>query len=52
MVKITDAAQKIAASFFMIEMKSKGREKFSLCLTTHHVMKAYWGSGGTAPRIL
>jgi len=21
-------------------------------LTEHHVMKAYWGSGGIAPRIL
>jgi hypothetical protein len=26
--------------------------KLSLCLTKHHVMKAYWGSGGIAPRIL
>jgi len=26
--------------------------KFSLCLTKHHAMKAYWGSGGIAPRIL
>jgi hypothetical protein len=24
----------------------------SLCLTKHHAMKAYWGSGGIAPRIL
>jgi hypothetical protein len=23
-----------------------------LCLTKHHAMKAYWGSGGIAPRIL
>jgi hypothetical protein len=26
--------------------------KLSLCLTKHHAMKSYWGSGGIAPRIL
>jgi hypothetical protein len=26
--------------------------KLSLCLTKHHVMETYWGSGGIAPRIL
>jgi len=26
--------------------------KLSLCLTKHHAMKMYWGSGGIAPRIL
>jgi hypothetical protein len=26
--------------------------KLSLCLTEHHIMKAYWGRGGIAPRIL
>jgi hypothetical protein len=26
--------------------------KLSLCLTKHHGMKIYWGSGGIAPRIL
>jgi hypothetical protein len=26
--------------------------KLSLCLTKHHTMKAYWGSGGIAPIIL
>jgi hypothetical protein len=24
----------------------------SLCLTEHHAIKAYWGSGGMAPHIL
>jgi len=24
----------------------------TLCLTKHHAMKTYWGSGGTAPCIL
>jgi len=24
----------------------------SVLLTEHHTMKAYWGSGGIAPRIL
>jgi hypothetical protein len=26
--------------------------KLSLCLTMHHAMKTYWGSGGIAPSIL
>jgi hypothetical protein len=26
--------------------------KLSLCLTKHHAMKTYWGSGGIAPFIL
>jgi hypothetical protein len=26
--------------------------KLSLCLTKHHAIKTYWGSGGIAPRIL
>jgi hypothetical protein len=26
--------------------------KLSLCLTKHHPMKKYWGSGGIAPRII
>jgi hypothetical protein len=26
--------------------------ELSLCLTKHHAMKAYWGSGGIAPLIL
>jgi hypothetical protein len=26
--------------------------KLSLCLTNHHAMKTYWGSGGIAARIL
>jgi hypothetical protein len=30
----------------------KVKVKLSLCLTKHHVMKAYWGSGGIAPSIL
>jgi hypothetical protein len=30
--------------------KSKG--KVVLCLTKHHAMKTYWGSGAIAPRIL
>jgi hypothetical protein len=33
----------------MIKVKVK---VVSLILTEHHAMKAYWGSGGTAPRIL
>jgi hypothetical protein len=30
----------------------KGKVNLSLCLTKHHDMKAYWGSGGIAPCIL
>jgi hypothetical protein len=30
----------------------KVKVKFSLCLTKHHAMKTYWGSGGIAPLIL
>jgi hypothetical protein len=30
----------------------KVKVKTSLCLTKHHAMKAYWGSGGIAPCIL
>jgi hypothetical protein len=33
-------------------LKGKSKVKLSLCLTKHHAMKAYWGSGGIAPRIL
>jgi hypothetical protein len=31
---------------------SYGKAKLSLCLTKHHAMKTYWGSGDTAPHIL
>jgi hypothetical protein len=34
---------------FMVKGK---KAKLSLCLTKHHAMKAYWGSGGVAPCIL
>jgi hypothetical protein len=30
----------------------KVKVKLSLCLTKHHAIKAYWGIGGIAPRIL
>jgi hypothetical protein len=30
----------------------KGKGKFSLCLSKHHAIKAYWGCGGIATRIL
>jgi hypothetical protein len=30
----------------------KVKVKLFLCLTKHHAMKAYWRSGGIAPRIL
>jgi hypothetical protein len=34
------------------KVKVKVKVKLSLCLTKHHAMKAYLGSGGIAPRIL
>jgi hypothetical protein len=33
-------------------VKVKVKVKLSLCLTKHHAMKTYWGSGGIAPRII
>jgi hypothetical protein len=33
-------------------MNVKIKVKFLLCLTKHHAIKTYWGSGGIAPRIL
>jgi hypothetical protein len=35
-----------------IKIKLKLKINFSLCLTKHHAMKAYWRSGGLAPLIL
>jgi len=39
--------RKTVSSSFYWEIK----EKLSLCLTKHNVIKVYWGSGGIAPRI-
>jgi len=33
-------------------IRVKVKVKLSLCLTKHHAMKAYWGSGGISSRIL
>jgi hypothetical protein len=35
-----------------VKVKVKVKVQLSLCLTKHHAMKTYWGSGGIAPRIL
>jgi hypothetical protein len=36
-----------------VDLYGKGKKvKLSLCLTKHHAMNAYWGSGGIAPLIL
>jgi hypothetical protein len=35
-----------------IKVKVKIKVKLSLCLTKHHTMKTYWGSGGIVPCIL
>jgi hypothetical protein len=34
------------------DIDSLVKVKLSLCLTIHHAMKTYWGSGGIAPHIL
>jgi hypothetical protein len=34
------------------QVQVKVEVQSSLCLTKHHATKAYWGSGGIAPRIL
>jgi hypothetical protein len=38
----------------MLGLQDKVRKGkvFPVLLTEHHVMKAYWGSGGIAPHIL
>jgi len=36
----------------LIKVKVKVKVKLSLCLTEHHAMKAYWGSGGITPLML
>jgi hypothetical protein len=41
-----------AITYFDLKIDSKGKVKVkvkSLCLTKHHAMKVYWGSGGIAP---
>jgi hypothetical protein len=40
------------AEFKIPNGRQKVKVKLSLCLTQHHAMKTYWGSGGIAPRIL
>jgi hypothetical protein len=35
-----------------IYLKILVQVQLSLCLTKHHAMNTYWGSGDTAPRIL
>jgi hypothetical protein len=44
--------QRVFFTFFdFVTLKGK-KVKLSLCLTKHHTMKTYWGSGGTVPLIL
>jgi urease accessory protein UreH len=35
-----------------LKFKEEEENERSWCLTKHHAMKTYWGSGGIAPRIL
>jgi hypothetical protein len=34
------------------KVEDKSKLKLSLCLTKHHAMRMYWGSGSIPPRIL
>jgi hypothetical protein len=38
-------------TYYTVQDKGK-KVKLSLCLTKHHAMKTYWGSGGIASCIL
>jgi hypothetical protein len=42
---------KSSPHFPILILYDKVQVKLSLCLTNHHAMKAYWGSGGIAPHI-
>jgi hypothetical protein len=39
-------------NYVSVAVKVKVKVKLSLCLTKHHAMKAYWGSGSITPSIL
>jgi hypothetical protein len=44
---------RVLCEFYMTQiMLVKAKAKLSLCLTKHHTMKTYCGSGGIAPCIL
>jgi hypothetical protein len=51
LVVMCSAVQEVMCSAVQ-EVKAKGKVVPVLPLTEHHAMKAYWGSGGTAPPIL
>jgi hypothetical protein len=40
------------AMWYAVEVKVKAKVKLSLCLTKHHAMKTYWGSGDITPLAL
>jgi hypothetical protein len=42
----------LSSSMQMWPVKDKDKVVPVLPLTEHHVMKTYWGSGGTAPHII
>jgi hypothetical protein len=42
----------VLTDFIQMHTIVKLKVKLSMCLTKHHAMKAYWESGGIAPRIL
>jgi hypothetical protein len=39
-------------SVINIMNRDDDNDKVKSCLTEHHAMKTYWGTGGIAPRIL
>jgi hypothetical protein len=42
----------ISSVSFVTVINHVKKVKMSLCLTKHHAMRTYWGSGSIAPRIL
>jgi hypothetical protein len=48
--RLRSAQIDITINIIKVAVKVKVKVKTSLCLTMHHAMKTYWGSGGIAPR--
>jgi hypothetical protein len=52
LLAISDASDALYFSNVQPEREDKGKVVPVLLLTEHHAIKAYWGNGGTVPRIL
>jgi hypothetical protein len=49
---VSQSVSQVSRSEVQNIIKVKVKVKLSLCLTKHHAMKTYSGSGGIAPRVL